>query len=400
MYQHVEAYEGDPILSMMETFSQDPRENKVNVSIGLYYDDQGRVPTLTCVKEAQRRIDANPVPQTYLPMEGLAGYRTAVQKLVFGADSKALAEGRIATIQSVGGSGALRVAADFLRQHFPDSQMWVSDPSWDNHVSLFRTAGFKVNSYPYYDAKTGGLLFDQMLATIAALPEKTIVLLHPCCHNPTGVDLTREQWARLVPVLVERKLIPFLDMAYQGFAAGLEEDAWPVRAMADAGLPLLVATSFSKNLSLYGERVGSLSVLGDTPAEAEAILGQLKSTIRSIYSSPPRHGGQLVSTIMNDPALYAMWVEEVAPMRVRIQAMRKRLHEVLSARLPSHDFTYFLTQQGMFSYTGLTGVEVDRLREERGIYMIRSGRMCVAGLNEANVDYVAEGMADVLSARA
>lgn len=400
MFQHVDAYAGDPILSMMETFNHDPRPTKVNLSVGLYYDADGRIPRLDCVLEAQKRVEADPTPQVYLPGEGLDGYIKGVQLLAFGAQSVPLAEGRIATIQSIGGSGALKVGADFLRRYFPDSALWVSDPTWDNHVALFRGAGFKTNTYPYYDAKTGGLRFDAMLATLAALPEKSVVLLHPCCHNPTGVDPTREQWQQITDVLAARKAIPFLDMAYQGFAEGLEEDAWPVRTMVAAGLPVLVATSFSKNLSLYGERVGSLSVVCESAEIAEAVLGQLKSTVRSIYSSPPRHGGQLVSTILNDPALYARWEAEVAPMRLRIRAMRERLHGILAALLPDGDFGYFLTQRGMFSYTGLTALEVDRLREESAIYLIRSGRMCVAGLSEGNVEYVGECFARVLSSRA
>lgn len=400
MFQHVDAYAGDPILSMMETFQHDPRPDKVNLSIGLYYDAQGHIPRLDCVREARRRVETDPAPQVYLPMEGLAGYRAGVQRVVFGAHSAAVAAGRVATIQSIGGSGALKVGADFLRRYFPDSAMWVSDPTWDNHVALFRGTGFQVNAYPYYDAATGGLRFDEMLATFAALPEKSIVLLHPCCHNPTGVDPTREQWERIIAVLAARNVIPFVDMAYQGFGEGMEEDAWPLRAMVEAGLSLLVASSFSKNLSLYGERVGSLSAVCESAQAADAVLGQMKSTIRGIYSSPPRHGGELVSTLLDDPALTAAWHEEVAPMRERIRAMRRRLHDVLAARLPERDFSYFLTQRGMFSYTGLTGEEVDRLREAFGVYLIRSGRMCVAGLNEANVDHVGAAFAQVLGERA
>jgi aromatic-amino-acid transaminase len=399
MFQHVDSYAGDPILTMMETFNHDPRADKVNLSVGLYYDAEGRVPRLSCVETATQRVDADAAANVYLPMEGHPGYRKGVQQLVFGADRPALLSGKIATIQSVGGSGALKVGADFLRRYFPNSEMWVSDPTWDNHVALFRAAGFKVNAYPYYDAETGGLRIDDMLATLAALPEKSLVLLHPCCHNPTGVDPTREQWAQIIAVLVQRKVIPFLDMAYQGFNDGLEEDAWPVRAMADAGLSMLVASSFSKNLSLYGERLGRLSAVCETPEEATAVLGQMKSGVRAIYSSPPRHGGLIVAEILNDADLSAQWHAEVAPMRVRIQAMRQRLYDILHKRLPGGRFDYFLTQHGMFSYTGLTPLEVDRLREEFGVYLIRSGRMCVAGLNEGNVEYVAECFATVLGER-
>ena len=399
MFEHVDAYAGDPILSMMETFHHDPRPNKVNLSVGLYYDAEGRIPQLDSVHQAQLRLDAAPVANVYLPMEGLGSYRSAMQKLVFGEDSRALTEGRIATMQSVGGSGALKVGADFLRRYFPDSEIWVSDPTWDNHIALFTAAGFKVNSYPYYDAATGGLRFDAMLANLAALPAKSIVLLHPCCHNPTGVDPSPEQWTQIIEVLQARKLIPFLDMAYQGFAVGLVEDAWPVRQMEQAGLPLLLASSFSKNLSLYGERVGGLSIVCESAQAADAVLGQMKAGIRAIYSSPPRHGGFLVSNVLNDRNLYAQWEEEVAAMRTRIHAMRQQLFDAMSALLPGMDFSYFLTQQGMFSYTGLSGDEVDTLRTADAVYLIRSGRMCVAGLSEANVDHVAKCFARVISQR-
>jgi len=399
MFEHVDAYAGDPILSMMETFHHDPRPNKVNLSVGLYYDAEGRIPQLESVHQAQLRIDAAPTANVYLPMEGLASYRSAMQTLVFGADSPALNEGRIATMQSVGGSGALKVGADFLRRYFPDSEIWVSDPTWDNHVALFTAAGFKVNTYPYYDAKTGGLRFDAMLATLAALPAKSIVLLHPCCHNPTGVDPTREQWRQIVEVLQARKVIPFLDMAYQGFVEGLEEDAWPVRAIERAGLPLVLSSSFSKNLSLYGERVGGLSIVCESAQAADAVLGQMKAGVRAIYSSPPRHGGFLVSHVLNDEALFAQWEQEVGAMRTRIHAMRQKLCDAMRAALPGVDFSYFLTQQGMFSYTGLSADEVDTLRTEDAVYLIRSGRMCVAGLNDANVDHVAKCFARVMSRR-
>ncbi|MBB5017663.1 aromatic-amino-acid transaminase [Chitinivorax tropicus] len=398
MFEHVNAYPGDPILTLVETFNKDTRQPKVNLGIGLYYDEQGRIPLLGSVRKAEAARAAQPGPRPYQPMEGAANYREAVQKLVFGATHEAVTGKRIATIQTIGGSGALKIGADFLKRYFPESDVWVSNPTWDNHRAMFEGAGFQVFDYPYYDAATGGVRFDDMLATLAKLPAKTIVLLHPCCHNPTGVDLNREQWLQVIKLVVERQLIPFMDIAYQGFGDGLEEDGFAIRAMADAGVSFLVSNSFSKNLSFYGERCGGLSVVCPTAEEADRVLGQLKFTVRRNYSSPPTHGGQITAAVMLDPALRAEWETEVAEMRVRIKAMRQKLHDVLAAKVPGRDFSYFLNQRGMFSYTGLTPEQVDRLREQYAVYLVRSGRMCVAGLNAGNVDYVAQAMADVLSA--
>jgi aromatic-amino-acid transaminase len=396
MFKHVDAYAGDPILTLVETFMKDPRPNKVNLGIGLYYDEDGRIPLLDVVKRSEIALAAEGATRSYLPMEGLAAYREGVQKLVFGAGHAALAAKRIATIQTIGGSGALKVGADFLKRYFPNSQVWVSDPTWDNHRSMFDGAGIVVNDYPYYDAKTGGVRFAEMLAKIASLPERSIVLLHPCCHNPTGVDLSREQWLQLIPVLVEKRLIPFLDIAYQGFGDGIEEDAFAIRTLADAGGTFFLANSFSKNLSFYGERCGGLSVVCPDAAQAELVLGQLKFTVRRNYSSPPTHGGQIVARILGDAALAAEWQGEVAAMRERIKAMRQSLYEVLSARIPGRDFSYFVKQRGMFSYTGLSAEQVDTLRETHAVYLVRSGRICVAGLNTKNVGYVAEAFAAVM----
>lgn len=396
MFEHVDAYAGDPILTLVETFHKDPRATKVNLGIGLYYDEQGRIPLLGSVRQAEAAIAAAPAPRSYLPMEGAADYRAVVQKLLFGADSAALKAGRVATIQTLGGSGALKVGADLLKRYFPKSEAWVSNPTWDNHRSIFEGAGIAVHDYPYYDANTGGVDFTGMVACLKGLPEQSIVLLHPCCHNPTGVDLSREQWQQVIAIVAERKLIPFLDIAYQGFGDGLDEDAYAIRALADSGLPFLVSNSFSKNLSFYGERVGGLSVVCKDAEEAGRVLGQLKFTVRRNYSSPPIHGELVTTIVMNDAALHAEWVKEVTEMRTRIQAMRQKLYEVLTARVPGKDFSYFTKQRGMFSYTGLSPAQVDRLREEFGVYLVRSGRMCVAGLNTGNVAYVAEAMAAVL----
>ena len=397
MFQHLEPYAGDPILSLNDAFGRDPRSHKINLSIGIYFDDAGRIPVLDCVRQAEAQLLAANAPKPYLPIEGAGACRTAVQHLLFGADHEAVTSGRIATLQTVGSSGGLKVGADFLKRWFPSSEVWVSDPTWDNHRAMFEGAGFTVHTYPYYDAATGGLKFDAMLAALKRLPAKSIVLLHACCHNPTGVDLTRAQWDQLIPLLRERELLPYLDLAYQGYGDGIVQDAFAVRALASAGLSFFIANSFSKSMSLYGERAGALSVVCPNAAEAELVLGQLRATVRRNYSSPPIHAGMIVAKLLTDPALRASWEADVAAMRERILAMRRSLHAVLSAKLPGRDFGYFLTQRGMFSYTGLSAAQVDRLREEHAVYLVRSGRMCVAGLNTSNVEATAVAMAAVLA---
>jgi aromatic-amino-acid transaminase len=397
MFENVEAYPGDPIFTIVDAFNKDPRPDKVNVSIGLYYDADGRIPVLPSVRKAQALRAKDEGPRPYQPMEGPANYRRLVQELVFGADHAAVRSKRIVTIQTIGGSGALKVGADFLKRYFPQSGVWVSDPTWDNHRSLFKFAGFPVQDYPYFDADTGGIRFAEMVDALEALPRHSIVLFHPCCHNPTGVDLSREQWAKVIEVVAERGLIPFMDCAYQGFGEGLEEDAFAVRAMADAGVSFFVGNSFAKNMSWYGERCGGLSVVCSSAEEAERVLGQLKFTIRANYSSPPTYGGQVVATVLADPGLRAEWEGEVEEMRERIKAMRRKLFDVLTARVQDRDFSYLLAQNGMFSYTGLRPEQVDRLAAEHAVYLVRSGRMCVAGINEGNVGKVAEAMAAVMS---
>ncbi len=398
MFEHVPPFAGDPILSLNEDFQKDPRPTKINLSIGIYFDDDGRIPVLDSVRRAEGMVVAKNGPKPYLPIEGAANFRRAVQVLLFGAEHEAVTSGRIATIQSVGSSGGLKVGADFIATHLKGSQVWVSDPTWDNHRSMFEGAGLQVNSYPYYDATTGGLKFDAMLATLRTLPARSVVLLHACCHNPTGVDLSAAQWAQLIPVLRERELLPYLDLAYQGFGDGIVEDAHAVRALADAGLTFFIANSFSKSMSVYGERCGALSVVCPDAKQAANVLGQLKFTVRRNYSSPPIHGGQIVATVLTDPALRQSWERELGAMRERILAMRHRLHDALIAKLPGRNFDYLLTQRGMFSYTGLTATQVDALRETHGVYMVRSGRICMAGLNQSNVGATAAAMAAVLSA--
>ena len=396
LFSHIEPYAGDPILSLNEAFQKDPRGDKVNLSIGIYFDDAGRIPVLDCVRQAEAAMLAESTPKPYLPMEGSAPMRAAVQALLLGAGHEALASRRVATLQTVGSSGGLKVGADFIKRWLPDSQVWVSDPTWDNHRAMFEGAGVVVNTYPYFDAATGGLAFDAMRAKLRTLPARSVVLLHACCHNPTGVDLTRAQWQALIPVLQERQLLPYLDLAYQGYGDGIEEDALAVRLLADSGLTFFIANSFSKSMSLYGERAGALSLVCSDAAEADLVLGQLKATVRRNYSSPAIHAAGIVSRVLTDPALRAAWEADVSAMRERIATMRRSLHGVLSARVPGRDFGYFLSQRGMFSYTGLSAAQVDRLREEFGVYLVRSGRMCVAGLNTRNVERTATAMAAVL----
>ena len=389
MFQKVDAYAGDPILTLMERFKEDLRSDKVNLSIGLYYNEDGIIPQLKAVADAEARLNAQPHGASlYLPMEGLNSYRHAIAPLLFGADHPVLQQQRVATIQTLGGSGALKVGADFLKRYFPESGVWVSDPTWENHVAIFAGAGFEVSTY--------GVRFNDLLAMLKTLPARSIVLLHPCCHNPTGADLTNDQWDSVIEILKARELIPFLDIAYQGFGAGMEEDAYAIRAIASAGLPALVSNSFSKIFSLYGERVGGLSVLCEDAEAAGRVLGQLKATVRRNYSSPPNFGAQVVAAVLNDEALKASWLAEVEEMRTRILAMRQELVKVLSIEIPERNFDYLLNQRGMFSYTGLSAAQVDRLREEFGVYLIASGRMCVAGLNAQNVHRVAKAFAAVM----
>jgi aromatic-amino-acid transaminase len=396
MFEHIEPFAGDPILSLNDDFQKDPRSHKINLSIGIYFDDAGRIPVLDCVRQAEAQMLEKSGAKSYLPIEGDAACRAAVQALLFGAGSPAVAAGRVATLQTVGSSSALKVGADFIKRWFPDSGVWVSDPTWDNHRSMFEGAGIKVSTYPYYDAATGGLKFDAMRETLSKLPKRSVVLMHACCHNPTGVDLTSAQWDALIPVLKERELLPFLDIAYQGYGDGIEEDAFAIRALTAADVPFFLANSFSKSMSIYGERAGALSVVCQTAAEAQLAFGQLKATVRRIYSSPSIHAGGIVARVLGDPGLHASWVKDVDAMRERIKAMRKSLHEVLSAKVPGRNFDYFLTQRGMFSYTGLTAAQVDRLRDEFAVYLIRSGRICVAGLNTRNVEATANAIAAVV----
>ncbi|RSC22450.1 aromatic amino acid transaminase [Acinetobacter sp. FDAARGOS_515] len=398
MFQHIPPYAGDPILSLMEQFNADPRQGKVNLSIGLYYNEDSIVPQLDTIIEAQKRIEPlQSKTKLYLPMEGFKPYREAIQALLFGTNSPAVKSGRAVTIQTLGGSGALKVGADFLKNYFPNSEVWVSQPTWDNHVAIFNGAGFKTHFYPYFDAQTGGVNFEGMLSALKQLSEQSIVLLHPCCHNPTGADLNPAQWDQVIEVLKAGNLIPFLDIAYQGFGDGMQQDAYAIRAMDQAGLNFIVSNSFSKIFSLYGERVGGLTFVCDDVEAAQATFGQLKATVRRIYSSPPTTGAWLVDQVLNDAELNQQWQGEVQHMRERIIKMRQILRDELTKALPDRDFNYLVEQKGMFSYTGLTGEQVDTLREDYAIYLVRSGRICVAGLNMNNVYVVAKAVAEVLA---
>lgn len=386
----------DPILGLTETFNADKNPRKVNLGVGVYYDDDGRVPLLECVRRAERMLLEQAAPRNYLPIDGLPAYDRAVRELVFGTDSTALKENRIVTVQALGGTGGLKVGADLLRRLAPQAEAWISDPTWENHRGLFENAGFSVRAYAYYDPKSHGVNFEGMLAALRSMPAGSIVVLHACCHNPTGADLSREQWNAVIEEVASRALVPFLDIAYQGFGEGLEADSAAVRAFVRAGMPLFVSSSFSKSLSLYGERVGSLSVVAASAEESERVLSQLKRLVRTNYSNPPTHGGRIAATVLGTPELRSLWEEELAKMRERIREMRRQLVRRLRALVPSADFSFVERQRGMFSYSGLTRDQAVRLREEFAVYMIESGRMCVAALNTKNIDYSADCIARVM----
>lgn len=396
LFSAVELAPRDPILGLNEAFNADPRPTKVNLGVGVYTNEEGKIPLLRAVREAEKaRVDAA-LPRGYLPIEGIAAYDAAVQKLLFGETSPLLTGTRVVTAQALGGTGALKIGADFLKRLDPNAKVAISDPSWENHRALFESAGFEVVSYPYYDAPTHGVNFAGMLAALESYPAGTIVVLHACCHNPTGVDLSEAQWKEIVEVVKARRLVPFLDIAYQGFGDGIDSDASPVRLFADAALNVFVSSSFSKSFSLYGERIGALSIIADSKEEASRVLSQLKRVIRTNYSNPPTHGGAIVAAVLGTPALRAMWEQELGEMRDRIRAMRNGLVERLRAAGVDRDFSFVNAQRGMFSYSGLSAAQVDRLREEFGIYAVGTGRICVAALNTRNIDAVANAIAHVL----
>jgi len=396
IFRSVELAPRDPILGLTEAFNADPRPAKVNLGVGVYYNDQGRIPLLECVRAAEREQLQASTARGYLPIEGPAAYAAQVQRLLLGADSEAIASGRCVTAEALGGTGGLRIGAELIKRLRPDASVLISEPSWENHRALFEAAGFKVQGYPYYDAVTHGLDFPRMLTALRQAEPGTVVVLHACCHNPTGVDPDAAQWRQIVDCVRERNLVPFLDIAYQGFGDGLESDAAVVRLVAAAQIEALVSNSFSKSFSLYGERIGALTMLTGSRDAAERVLSQIKRVIRASYSSPPTHGAALVTAVLASPELRAQWESELAGMRDRIRQMRDRLVEGLARRGVSTDFSFVRRQRGMFSYSGLSSAQVDRLREQYGVYAVSTGRICVAALNSGNLDAVCDAIAAVL----
>jgi len=396
LFAGVEMAPRDPILGLTEGFNADKNPNKVNLGVGVYYSDEGKIPLLDAVRAAEKaRLESMP-PRGYQPIEGAVAYNQAVQKLLFGEASPLLADGRVLTAECLGGTGALKVGADYLKRLLPEAKVYISDPSWENHKALFESAGFVVENYPYYDPATRGVNFPAMKAGLGALSARSIVVLHACCHNPTGADLTAEQWREVVEVVRARDLVAFIDMAYQGFADGIQQDALALDLFAASGLQFFVSSSFSKSFSLYGERVGALSIVTAGKDESARVLSQLKRVIRTNYSNPPTHGGAVVAAVLSNPDLRAMWEKELGGMRERIRAMRTGLVDKLKARGVAQDFSFVTRQRGMFSYTGLTAAQVDRLRNDFGIYAVSTGRICLAALNSRNIDYVADAVAVVL----
>ncbi|CAM5192910.1 Aminotransferase OS=Castellaniella defragrans OX=75697 GN=HNR28_000298 PE=3 SV=1 [Castellaniella defragrans] len=396
IFAAVELAPRDPILGLTEQFKADTRPTKVNLGVGVYCDDKGNIPLLKAVRQAEAKLFEQAAPRNYLPIDGIPGYNTGARALLLGADSPLIADHRSVTVQTLGGTGALKVGADFLKRILPQAQVAISNPTWANHEGIFSSAGFPVVRYDYYDPTSHGLNFDGMMASLRTLPASTIVVLHACCHNPTGVDPSTGQWQEIAHLLQSRQLVPFLDIAYQGFGAGLEEDAKVVQIFAKLGVTMFISSSFSKSFSLYGERVGALTLITGGDEESARVLSQLKRVIRTNYSNPPTHGGAIVSTVLNTPELYKLWASELSEMRDRIRSMRHQLVAKLHAAGVAQDFSFVEAQRGMFSYSGLTKAQVERLREEFGVYAINSGRICVAALNSGNIDYAAKSIAQVI----
>ncbi|NMG70262.1 amino acid aminotransferase [Parazoarcus communis] len=396
IFAAVEMAPRDPILGLNEAFAADTRAEKVNLGVGVYYDDNGKIPLLAAVRAAEKaRLEAMP-PRGYQPIEGPATYNNAVQNLLLGKDSALIANGQVVTVEALGGTGALKVGADYLKRLVPGATVYISDPSWENHRALFESAGFPVDVYPYYDAETRGVNFAGMKAKLESLPAGSIIVLHACCHNPTGADMSDAQWEEVVAACRSRGLIPFLDMAYQGFADGIDADAVAVRAFSASGLQFFVSSSFSKSFSLYGERVGALSIITAGKEESARVLSQVKRVIRTNYSNPPIHGGAVVAAVLNSPELRQQWEDELAGMRDRIRAMRTSLVEQLKAEGVAQDFSFVIKQRGMFSYTGLSAAQVETLKTQYGIYAVSTGRICLAALNSKNIGYVAKAIAAVV----
>ena len=396
LFSAVEMAPRDPILGLNEAFNADTRTTKVNLGVGVYCNEEGRIPLLRAVIEAETIRVAQHASRGYLPIDGIAAYDQAVQKLLFGNDSPLISAGRVITTQAVGGTGALKIGADFLKQLLPNAVVAISDPSWENHRALFETAGFPVHNYRYYDAATHDVNRSGLLEDLNALPSGSIVVLHACCHNPTGVDLSPADWKNVLDVVKAKGHVPFLDMAYQGFGDGIDEDAAAVRLFAESGLTFFVSSSFSKSFSLYGERVGALSIVSESKEESARVLSQVKRVIRTNYSNPPTHGASIVAAVLNSPELRAQWEEELAEMRLRIRAMRTQMVDLLAEKAPQRDFSFVGRQRGMFSYSGLTTEQVHRLRNEFGIYALDTGRICVAALNQSNIKAVTDAIVQVI----
>jgi aromatic-amino-acid transaminase len=396
LFSAVEMAPRDPILGLNEAFNADTRTTKVNLGVGVYCNEEGRIPLLRAVIEAETIRVAQHASRGYLPIDGIAAYDQAVQKLLFGNDSPLISAGRVITTQAVGGTGALKIGADFLKQLLPNAVVAISDPSWENHRALFETAGFPVQNYRYYDAATHDVNRAGMLDDLNALPNGSIVVLHACCHNPTGVDLTPADWNKVLEVVKAKGHVPFLDMAYQGFGDGIDEDAAAVRLFAESGLTFFVSSSFSKSFSLYGERVGALSIISESKEESARVLSQVKRVIRTNYSNPPTHGASIVAAVLNSPELRAQWEAELAEMRLRIRGMREQMVALLAEKAPGRDFSFVGRQRGMFSYSGLTIEQVHRLRNEFGIYALDTGRICVAALNQSNIKAVTDAIVQVI----
>lgn len=396
LFASVQLAPKDPIFGLTEAYTADQRPGKVNLGVGVYYTDDGKVPLLKAVLAAEQEVVAKQSPRAYIPIEGPNPYNSAVQNLLFGADSPLIKEGRVVTAECLGGTGALRVGGDFVKRLDTGAPAAISAPSWENHRGIFESAGYQVLEYTYFDPKTRGVDFDGMVKSLESFPAKTLVILHACCHNPTGADLTAEQWKKIISICQTRQLIPFLDIAYQGFASGIEQDGAAVRMFADSGMSFFVSSSFSKSFSLYGERVGALSIVTQSKEESTRVLSQLKRVIRTNYSNPPTHGAAIVATVLNTPTLRQMWEDELAEMRERIKAMRHGLNQKLAASGVQQDFSFIEAQRGMFSYSGLTADQVAKLQEQDGIYALSTGRICVAALNTKNLDRVAQAIARVL----
>jgi aromatic-amino-acid transaminase len=396
LFASVQLAPKDPIFGLTEAYTADQRPGKVNLGVGVYYTDDGKVPLLKAVLAAEQEVVAKQSPRAYIPIEGPNPYNSAVQNLLFGADSPLIKEGRVVTAECLGGTGALRVGGDFVKRLDTGAPAAISAPSWENHRGIFESAGYQVLEYTYFDPKTRGVDFDVMVKSLESFPAKTLVILHACCHNPTGADLTAEQWKKIISICQTRQLIPFLDIAYQGFASGIEQDGAAVRMFADSGMSFFVSSSFSKSFSLYGERVGALSIVTQSKEESARVLSQLKRVIRTNYSNPPTHGAAIVATVLNSPTLRQMWEDELAEMRERIKAMRHGLNQKLAASGVQQDFSFIEAQRGMFSYSGLTADQVAKLQEQDGIYALSTGRICVAALNTKNLDRVAQAIARVL----